>query len=220
MSTRKNFNNNNKKTSTPYCKVCHDAGKSEREYTSHFVRSTPGPSGTITCPTLLATRCRYCDQAGHTVSFCRLSEQSKRTEEKIKRESAFRDAAETQLKPVKKVVANNAFAALDSDDDDAEEFPALAAPPKLVRTETNIGYLKKASVRASLEAPSKAPVQEEGWVKLGAEVPFPLKNMKASAMNWADWDDEEDDYDDLDMKFRSYRENYDEEPEPDNDYDH
>jgi len=42
-----------KKVAKPFCKVCFDAGKSEVEYTSHFVKSEPGIKGKVVCPTLL-----------------------------------------------------------------------------------------------------------------------------------------------------------------------
>ena len=52
------------------CKFCMDAGKSEEEYTNHFLRESKDPNSRITCPTLLATECRYCFKKGHTVSKC------------------------------------------------------------------------------------------------------------------------------------------------------
>jgi len=52
------------------CKFCKDAGKSESEYTSHFLRESKDPNSRITCPTLLAIQCRYCSKKGHTVSKC------------------------------------------------------------------------------------------------------------------------------------------------------
>ena len=58
-------NTNNVKK--PYCKVCYDAGKSEREYTNHWVKDL---NGKTTCPTLLNTECRYCHNFGHTAKFC------------------------------------------------------------------------------------------------------------------------------------------------------
>ena len=55
----------------PFCKVCYDAGKPEREYTSHFVRSKPGNEGIVVCPYLLSIVCNYCKkQAGHTTRHC------------------------------------------------------------------------------------------------------------------------------------------------------
>jgi len=62
----------------PFCKVCFDAGKSEREYTSHFVKSKPGNDGKVVCPYLLSLECSYCKKKeGHTVSHCPLLAQKK-----------------------------------------------------------------------------------------------------------------------------------------------
>ena len=54
----------------PFCKVCYDTGKSEEIYTSHYVRDEPGIFGSVVCPTLLNTECRYCRKKGHTISKC------------------------------------------------------------------------------------------------------------------------------------------------------
>ena len=54
----------------PFCNVCRDAGKSESEYTSHFVKDQPGPNGKVICPTLLNQDCRICGKSGHTSSYC------------------------------------------------------------------------------------------------------------------------------------------------------
>ena len=63
----------NAKTSSnkPFCKVCYDAGKSEREYTSHYVKNKPGNEGKVVCPYLLSLVCTYCKKKeGHTASHC------------------------------------------------------------------------------------------------------------------------------------------------------
>ena len=57
-------------TNKPYCKVCYDAGRPEKEYTSHFVKDQPGPNGKVICPTLLSQACRICNKTGHTSSYC------------------------------------------------------------------------------------------------------------------------------------------------------
>ncbi len=62
----------------PFCKVCFDAGKSEQEYTGHFLKDRPGPNGKVICPTLLATECRYCHEHGHFKSHCPALEERKR----------------------------------------------------------------------------------------------------------------------------------------------
>ena len=57
--------------SKAFCKVCFDAGKPEKEYTSHYVKSQPGNEGKIVCPHLLSIECAYCKQkAGHTTRYC------------------------------------------------------------------------------------------------------------------------------------------------------
>ena len=67
-------NNNNTSSGSnnkPFCKVCKDAGCSESDYTSHFVKDQPGPNGKVVCPTLLNQSCRICNQTGHTSSYCK-----------------------------------------------------------------------------------------------------------------------------------------------------
>ena len=77
---------------TPFCKVCRDAGKSEKEYTSHFVKDQPGPEGKVVCPTLLNQACRICHNPGHTSSYCPEYNDNRRREERyIEREQPRRD---------------------------------------------------------------------------------------------------------------------------------
>ncbi len=64
--------NQPRKARKTFCKVCFDAGKDEKCFTSHFVKDSPGPNGKIVCPTLLATECRYCHEKGHFKSHCPL----------------------------------------------------------------------------------------------------------------------------------------------------
>jgi hypothetical protein len=49
------------------CRVCYDAGKSEREYNNHRVKDR---NGKVTCPTLMHTECRNCKKKGHTIKYC------------------------------------------------------------------------------------------------------------------------------------------------------
>jgi len=109
-------------TVKPYCKVCHDAGKTEKEYTSHYVKSSPGPEGKVVCPTLLAQCCGYCGACGHTPKFCPTLASQKAAEEKALKQAARKEAVEKREaapKPAaKKLTTSNIFAALDSDSDD------------------------------------------------------------------------------------------------------
>ena len=122
---------NNKKQSTssikPFCKVCHDAGKTEKEYTSHFVRASPEPNAPVVCPTLLAQPCRFCQQGGHTPAYCPELAKRKKAEEKAIKMKAYQDKKQQeeqqqQSKPAtKSTKMANAFAVFDSDSE--EEKP-------------------------------------------------------------------------------------------------
>jgi len=124
LSNRIIISNMPKQVSTvkPYCKVCHDAGKTEKEYTSHYVKSAPGPEGKVVCPTLLAQCCGYCGNCGHTPKFCPVLAAQKVAEEKALKQAARKEAVEKREaapKPAaKKLTTSNIFAALDSDSDD------------------------------------------------------------------------------------------------------
>jgi len=185
----------------PYCKVCHDAGKSEKEYTNHFVRSEQGPKGKVVCPTLLSLDCRYCREKGHTVKFCLILKKDKEKEDNHK--------AVTEKKPVKKLLSNS-FSVLNEESDNeqpvkvkimpmpiVEEFPALSKNIKVLEMKPiGVSYAAQAA-----KAPP-APV-----VKVALEIPFlvrqtnsykvkPLYKKQVFTKSWADFtdSDEDDDY--------------------------
>jgi len=120
----------------PYCKVCHDAGKTEKEYTSHYVKSAPGPEGKVVCPTLLAQCCGYCGACGHTPKFCPTLAAQKAAEEKALKQAARKEAVEKREaekaapKPATKkpTASNNLFAALDSDDEEPKVSKKVSRP--------------------------------------------------------------------------------------------
>jgi len=102
----------------PYCKVCHDSGKDESIYTSHFIRENRDPNSKIVCPTLLSLECRYCSKPGHTVKYCK--ELKKKNEQKEKDKTPH--VLPKKCIPVE--IAQNMFAVLDCDDED-EDLPDL-----------------------------------------------------------------------------------------------
>lgn len=106
----------------PFCKVCCDAGKSEEEYTSHYVRDRDGKT---VCPTLLNQECRYCFQRGHTVKFCDVLKKREQEKEKYAKECARVDRAiAAKKKPVPalcKASNGGGFAVLADDSDSDEE---------------------------------------------------------------------------------------------------
>jgi len=119
----------------PFCKVCKDAGKSEKEYTSHSVKSYDRLTGTsvTTCPTLLSQECRYCHEVGHTAKYCQaLAEKKKYDEEMISVEK--QPTAEKKEKIVAKHVSF-AVLAYDSDEEEVKPTPKpVVAAPKPVTT--------------------------------------------------------------------------------------
>ena len=183
----------------PFCKVCHDAGKPESEYTSHFVKSAPGTDGVVVCPTLLSQQCGYCHTAGHTVSYCKLLKQHQKVKEHYNRKSEF---LETQTKTaVEKPKKNtSAFAALaeDSDDEiDAEvvkqacAFPALCEI-KHVQESNAISYAIMASKPACADAIQVAQVQPKK-TKTKTIVTHDVRRRWVDMMSDSEDDDDDDD---------------------------
>ena len=194
MNAKKNTNVVAQK---PFCKVCHDAGKSEIEYTSHFVRSDLGPKAKVVCPTLLSLECRYCFVKGHTVSCCPVLKQQKNAEKKAVARADFTEASEKA--PTKAPLkATNSFGALDhdSDEDDVkvvkvkEEFPVLCTLIKKAAFKP-AGELSYAAKTAQVVSKVlEKPVLKRAITTVRNEKPVvPMKR-------WADWSDSEDDDDD------------------------
>ena len=92
MMTAEQAKEASRKKGKPFCKVCFDAGKDEAEYTSHYLKSAPGPEGKLVCPTLLNQACLTCGQNGHTSSYCRKPRTQQDNEDK--RRSRHRAAPE------------------------------------------------------------------------------------------------------------------------------
>jgi hypothetical protein len=146
--------NNSKIAPKPFCKVCHDAGKSEKEYTSHFVKSEPGPNGKVVCPTLLAQECRFCFQGGHTAGYCPVIAANKKAEEKSLRLAERKEKTPTPKPTVAKKTAN-VFAALGSDSDSDEPVSKKVNTKSIIKS-TKIATVAKpaAKVAAKEEFPA------------------------------------------------------------------
>ena len=152
-----------------YCKVCHDAGKPESVYMSHYTRETPDPKSKVVCPTLLSMECKYCFATGHTVKYCLILEDNKKRQEKenklqqrqhTKIEYAAKQKSATEKLPMMK---KNIFASLVSNDSDSEneevvqkmskivskveveEFPSLVAPKKQDKNHSGFSYASMAA---------------------------------------------------------------------------
>lgn len=173
-------NNNSKQSNKPFCKVCFDAGKTESEYTSHYVRKTPDPNSELLCPVLKATECRYCHQMGHTISRCSVREQNNNRRRPDVAQAPVQVAQQQQAQVVQQVAplapkkSNNKYAAFEEDDEEEvvhvqeqaqEQVVAQAqAPiddaefPSLLRTSSVAAPVKHVSYAAafvSTAAPQK-----------------------------------------------------------------
>lgn len=215
MSYNNKFNNKtvSKSTTTvskkPFCKVCHDAGKTESEYTSHYVRSMPDHNGNskVTCPTLNATECRYCYKLGHTTKFCpAIAENEKRakrervTEDRTQRKQDMLPDIKATLPSVKEKKPINAFASLSVDSDNEEEKPIAKVTAKVTAKAVEefpaLFSQKKEPKSVSLPSVSWATMAEKPAVVAPVYNPPPSHNMKVLSKviskSWADYSDSEE----------------------------
>jgi hypothetical protein len=181
----------------PFCKVCHDAGKPESEYTSHFVRSDLGPKAKVVCPTLLSLECRYCFEKGHTVSFCAVLKKHKNADKKAVARTEFAEAS-VQSPTKAPLKATNRFGALDQDTDievskdvkvkkqtkAKEEFPILCEVIKKADSKPSNGLSYAAKAAKALDMPV---LTRQSHYK---EKPAIVKKV---SKRWADWTDSDDD---------------------------
>ena len=226
MSRNNNNNNNNKK---PYCKVCHDAGKSESVYTNHWVKSLPDKNGksTITCPTLLDTECRYCFKLGHTTKFCPVIEQNNKKKEKDERRNqVLEQTAKTHAKNIASKLGYYAALDIGSDSEEevedikVEEFPsvmptAVANKPVELTGWAAIVAKPKAEKPTIFGCPIELPkpkLERQNTIKMlkssekTTPAPAPwTKNEATIKKSWADYSESEDD-EELEATWKSYEE--------------
>jgi hypothetical protein len=208
-SFQKRDNRNTDKAIKPFCKVCHDAGKPESEYTSHFVKDIPGTTGVVVCPTLLAQQCGYCHTAGHTVSYCKLLKQHQKAKEHYNRKCEFLETqSKTAVEQPKKNKAVFAILAEDSDDEiDAEvvkhacAFPALCEIKHLEKPKA-ISYANMASKPATdafadavQVASNKTQTQTKTKTKTKVIVTHDVRRRWADCISDSDDDDDDDEMD-------------------------
>lgn len=111
------------------CNFCRDAGKPEREYSSHFVKDK---TGKVVCPTLLAVQCPCCGEKGHTAKFCTAEKKEPKTEPKTSNQKYVAPIviptarAEKQTYTYKPYTGN--WADAESSDDDLEEVSLNSDP--------------------------------------------------------------------------------------------
>jgi hypothetical protein len=154
----------NSSSTSVYCKVCHDAGKSKSEYSNHYTREFIG--GPICCPTLLSLECRYCFQKGHTVSYCpvlKAKQDKLKTElrelEQENRKKIYEEKQEQEnLKKMSLFPKlKNKWDILDEDDEEEED---IKLPDIRVASYTQVTYAsvaKSSKILPVKETPTPMP---------------------------------------------------------------
>jgi hypothetical protein len=165
-TTTSAYNKNVVAKKTPYCDTCYRKGLSEKEYTSHYTKSEPGPRGVIVCPTILNSVCRSCGGKGHWASekFCPL----------MRRASKVREVRKEQKPDVVVAKTNqNRFAALLDN-----EGHAVVVSDSVAST-ASLASLASLKTVASLK-PSWADMAKKPAVLVPKEEPSPLTILKSN----------------------------------------
>lgn len=191
--------------STPCCKVCMDAGFTDKA-THHWVKNSQGK---VICPTLLSQECRYCYEKGHTVKYCPKNKvQIQNNTNKIFTSFAPKPTA---TKPAARAPSNR-FALLDEDDDDmvfslntskkavkvvvVEEFPQLVPRAQIPIAPTLMSYACKVKFVPIPTAPAPTPKQPV-MRPASPSSPPPAQIIRTyrKMKNWADYSDSDSDDD-------------------------
>jgi hypothetical protein len=177
----------------PFCKVCHDAGKPESDYTGHHVRSLPDKQGNtkVTCPTLLNTECRYCYELGHTAKFCPAIAKRQKAEDRHHREE-IRTAKQPVQKP-KVDLRGGRFNVLLSDDEEeevvkVEEYPALSQ--RVTNSYATAARQAQVATQVAGAKQSQVAALPAGFVVLQKGATYEKK--KVPSKSWADYDSDDD----------------------------
>jgi hypothetical protein len=189
----------------PYCKVCHDVGKPESEYSSHWVKDS---SGKTICPTLLNTECRYCFKLGHTIKFCDVLAKMNKKKEKDERRNHVAD--KEQVKQTNQNKQSNIFATLCDDDSEEEEggeenkYSYLGSPKvkkeefRIVPVVEGISWVAIVASQKQVEQPTKLKqdniVTRPKKPKTIVYAPWALNRTMPEFVtrSWADLSDSED----------------------------
>jgi hypothetical protein len=191
--SRKQMNNNNT-MKKPYCKVCHDAGKPEKEYTSHYVKSLPDKRTgicSVICPTLLNTECRFCFNIGHTSKFCPAIADKKKAAERVTRVEPPRPQI------IKKQDRLGGFSVLADFDDETdgkkEEFPMLSEPSKRVFSYATLAAKPVVEDSTKEVLPCGFQVLQKGIKYEKTEIEKPIYKPM-NRRNWADDSSDDEDH--------------------------
>jgi len=167
-----------------FCGVCQKAGLSEKEYTSHFTKSTPGPQGIVICPTILNNECSFCYQFGHFKSACpalaQREKQQKRSEMQEKRVQS-KESVQKQASSI----SRGGFSVLDDSDDDEKPIGVKRSFSQANKPEAKAKVASKVDEWPSLcsKPVSKPSVVDKPSFATVISAPAPVKKVDTSRPN-------------------------------------
>ena len=170
----------------PFCAFCFDLGKTERDYTSHFVRATPDPNSCVVCPELKACTCLNCGKRGHTAGKCK-----KAYVGRIGIDAPYKERYVN--KPTPKIQPKNIFALLLEDDMDsdieteAETVFSDISTPSITTTENEVSMRTYAMALKSVIQPKPVNLHDSLSVSTSSSISSVFKGIKFYK-NWADAD--------------------------------
>lgn len=170
-------------TKKPYCKVCYDLGKSEQEYTNHWVKDF---NGKTTCPTLLNTECRYCFKLGHTAKYCEVLVKNNKKKERINN-SYYQELPKKQ--PEQKKQANKYAVLIEDSNSEEEEEAQIEEYPVLTS-------LRAMEVREPNTNCCWAEIAAKPKVQMEEKPVITITTKPVIKKSWADWSDTEDETED------------------------
>jgi hypothetical protein len=166
-------------TAAKFCKVCFDAGKTDKEYTSHYVRRDREPNSPVVCPTLLKQECGFCGQAGHSPKYCTVLEEKKKQEAKrvkLVKKQLYQQkqeqvkVQEREQQSAAKKGKQNVFAALyDSDEEEQvkpqiKKIASVPEQPEQLKKD-QFPALQQAAAAAKQSAKPAAVASNNAWLK-------------------------------------------------------
>ena len=158
--------NNNK---IPFCKVCFDSGKPD---TKHWVKDR---SGKVCCPTLLALKCRLCDQCGHTVKYCSKAQPTAKAQPTIAQPKLVETTMKAQ--PTAKAEPKNMFDLLyDNSDDDSDEEDEPEAEKQAVKKPEAEKQTSPAVIKRWIDYDSDSDDEPEAEPEAEPNIAFQLPN--------------------------------------------
>lgn len=211
-----NYNNNNQTARRiPKCVSCEKAGLTGKAL-EHFTRKTADPNSEIICPTILAFKCGYCGNAGHSRGFCQAfkdnqareeRERIRRAQEDEHRRNQRRIEEERQREETSRRLKSNIFTAFNDDNDESDNDDVKINKHEQKHEIVEQVYLKNVK-EVENEFPSlskktikqQAPVIHFATVAKNAQyLPVPeVKILPIEKETFDDYDDDSDNNDDDD----------------------